>query len=88
MKEINDNITVFIRIKPPSQKENEYQQTIHYQTDEENQQELILKANNDQRHFTFDHIFMPNSTQEEVFTKITDTITKFCLQGNHQFASV
>jgi hypothetical protein len=81
MQELTDNISVLIRIRPRKYNDNEANSIVSYKIDDENDNTIILESMRDIKSFRFDLIFKEESTQQEIFNKISDLIVKYSLEG-------
>uniref|UniRef100_A0A1J3GYY2 Kinesin-like protein n=2 Tax=Noccaea caerulescens TaxID=107243 RepID=A0A1J3GYY2_NOCCA len=73
--ELKGNIRVFCRVRPVLPGENEEGKTISYPTSLEALGRSIDLIQNAQKHsFTFDKVFVPNASQEDVFTEISQLV--------------
>ncbi|CAA7049212.1 unnamed protein product [Microthlaspi erraticum] len=73
--ELKGNIRVFCRVRPVLPGENEEGKAISYPTSLEALGRSIDLLQNAQKHsFTFDKVFVPNASQEDVFTEISQLV--------------
>src|SRR3990167_5670668 len=82
--EKEDNIKVFLRVRPLNKKEEEEFPRSCIQTDPNNPSVAILDSVQEQKSFTFDWVYGPVTTQAEVFEKVGLPMVKTCLEGRNR----
>lgn len=79
--EKEDNIKVFLRVRPLSRKEEDEFPKSCIQIDDQNPSLAVLDCVNEQKTFIFDWVYGPKTTQAEVYQKVGLPMVQTCLEG-------
>ncbi|CAH1270481.1 KIF15 [Branchiostoma lanceolatum] len=74
-----DSIKVYVRVRPPDEPDNSYEQSMCLAVQAPNV--IVMDCKPDPRRYTFDHVAAINTTQEAVFGAVGKKIIESCVGG-------
>ncbi|XP_078608781.1 kinesin-like protein KIF15 isoform X2 [Branchiostoma floridae x Branchiostoma japonicum] len=74
-----DSIKVYVRVRPPDEPDNSYEQSMCLAVQAPNV--IVMDCKPDPRRYTFDHVADINTTQEAVFGAVGKKIIESCVGG-------